>query len=283
MNKTLMKGCGIGCGVIALLFLVLVGGGAWFARQMGQEYKVVETTETALLDAFAAEGGWIPAPGLVPAEDRLAVFVTVRGRTDEWRRKLDQGIGEFAAERARGGGVGGLWRSMRAGSDLGLMYAGFWSARNRILLEEGMGPAEYAWLYSLAYHAWLGHDPADGVGAFDVKRGKGLRVEVEVGKADPAQEARERMHDMLVPLLAGAAAGGEGAVTAAELLDEQLRLEVDPTRVPWQDDLPAAIAAAFAPHRAALEDTWSAAVNPLELMFDLEDWAERQDEAMGRD
>ncbi len=282
MNKTLMKGCGISCGVIALLFLVLVGGGAWFARQMGQEYKVVEETETALLDAFAVEGGWTPAPGLVPAEDRLAVFVTVRQRTDEWRRKLDQGIGEFAAERAKGGGVGGLWRSMRSGSDLGLMYAGFWSARNRILLEEGMGPAEYTWLYGLAYQAWLGHDAAAGVGAFDVSRGQGLRVEVEVGQADPAHEARVRLHELLVPLLTGAEAGGEGGVTAAALVDEQLRLETDPTRVPWQDNLPAVIGAAFAPHRAALEATWSEAVNPLELMFDLEGWAERQDEALGK-
>ena len=279
MNKTLMKGCGIGCGVVALLFMVLVGGGAWFARQMGQEYKVVQETETALVEAEGGLDAWTPAAGLVPAPERVAVFVAVRTRTGEWRAKLDAGINEFAAERARGGGIGGLWRSMRSGSDLGLMYAGFWSARNRILLEEGMGPAEYSWLYGLVYYGWLGEDPGAGAGAFEVRQSSGLQVEVKVGGHDPAHDARVRAHDLLAPMLAAAEPGDEAAVTAAELAAEIERLALDPTRVPWQDGLPAGLTAAFAPHRAALEAAWSAAVNPLELMFNLEDWADEQEAA----
>lgn len=279
MNKTLMKGCGIGCGVVALLFLVLVGGGAWFARQMGQEYKVVQQTETALVEAQGGLDAWTPAPGLVPTPERVAAFVAVRERTGEWRAKLDTGITDFAAERARGGGVGGLWRSMRSGSDLGLMYAGFWSARNRILLEEGMGPAEYSWLYGLVYYGWLGLDAGAGAGPFDVQQGSGLRVKVTVGEQDPAREARLRAHDLLAPMLAGAEPGDPDAVTAAELAAEIERLAMDSARVPWQDGLPEVLAAAFAPQRAALEAAWSEPVNPLELMFNLEDWADEQEQA----
>ncbi|HPF70529.1 MAG TPA: hypothetical protein PLQ13_07675, partial [Candidatus Krumholzibacteria bacterium] len=85
MNKTLMKGCGIGCGVVALLMLVLVGGGAWFAREMGREYKAVQESEKALVEAEGDLAAWAPPAGLVPTADRLALFLTIREANAEWR------------------------------------------------------------------------------------------------------------------------------------------------------------------------------------------------------
>ncbi len=176
MNSKVMKGCGIGCGVVAVLFLALVGGGAWFARQMGREYKTVEQTEQAL---FLAQGGleaWTPPPGLVPPAGRLEIFAAARDSTAEWRGKLAGDIARFQAEHEQGRGVGKVWRSVRAGSDLGLTYARYWTARNRALTNLGMGPAEYAWYFDLVYYADLGHDPGAGAGTFDIKRSEGLEV-----------------------------------------------------------------------------------------------------------
>lgn len=268
MNKTLMRGCGIGCGVVALLVLMLVGGGAWFAREMGREYKVVQETEEAL---FAAEGdlaSWTPPPGLVPGPDRLAAFVAVRQGLAEWRTQLDTDMERFRGEREKGGPLG-LWNSIRAGSDMGLTFARFWAARNRELVEQGMGASEYAWLYGLAYYGYLGRDPGAGAQPFDISGGSG--VEVSVGDDEtPPEAARRRAHDLLAALVERAQGSPDG-VTVEEIELEARLLAADPHRVPWQDGLPDALASAFAPHAAALEAGWSETVNPLELMFELDE------------
>jgi hypothetical protein len=269
MNKTLMKGCGIGCGVVALLILMLVGGGAWFAREMGREYKTVQETEESL---FAAEGdlqAWSPPAGLVPGGERLAVFLAVRADLAEWRTQLETDMDRFRQERERGGLLG-TWNSIRSGSDMGLTFARFWGARNRALVEQGMGPAEYAWLYGLAYYAHLGRDPGAGAQPFDISGGSGVQVKVGQESETPPEAARRRAHDLLAAVLERAE-GADAGVGAADVADENRRLAADPRRVPWQDGLPAPLEAAFAPHAAALEATWSEAVNPLELMFQLDE------------
>ncbi|MFO7608622.1 MAG: hypothetical protein R6X35_05405 [Candidatus Krumholzibacteriia bacterium] len=280
MNRTVLKGCGIGCGVVALLFLVLVGGGAWFAREMGREYKIVQETEDALVGAHGGLADWSPPAGLLPEPERVAVFADVRAGTGEWRRQLEADIARFAAERDRGG-IAGFWHTVRAGSDLGLTYARFWTARNRVLMDQGMGPAEYAWLYGQVYYAWLGHDPGAGADNLKFEPGQGgaVRVEFEAGRHDPVQDQRERMHDLLAPVVSLAEPGSGGGLGADELAAEAERLDLDPTRVPWQDGLPEALAAVFAPHREVLAAAWSEQANPLELMFDLQRWADEQEQA----
>jgi hypothetical protein len=273
MNRNLKLGLGIGCGVVALLFLLLLGGGVWFARNMGREYKVVQASEEALIEAHGDFAAWTPPAGLVPAPERVAAFASVRTRLGEWGDLLATGARGFATARQEGRGVTGLWRQMRAGSDLGLLYAGFWSARNRILLEEDMGPGEYAWFYALVYYAWLGQDPGAGADSVEVLDGGGVRVTIDTGgEADAAARARRRLHALLVPALERAEAGGGAGVSAQALADERERLAVDPLRVPWQDGLPEVLAAAFAPHRGELAAAWREEVNPVELIFDVGNW-----------
>jgi len=270
VNRNLKLGLGIGCGVVAVLFLLLLGGGVWFAREMGREYKTVQETEAALVAAHGDLETWTPPPGLVPAAERVAAFVGVREGLAEWRARLATAAGRFASAREEGGGVRGLWNQMRAGSDLGLDFAGFCTARNRLLLDAGMGPAEYAWLYGLVYYAWLGEDPGAGAGALQLQRGGGVRVTVDTGDHDdPVRQARLRMRALLEPLFARAEPGPPGTVGAGELASERVLLEDDPLRIPWQDGPPQAVADALTPHRAVLASAWLAAVNPVELLFDL--------------
>ncbi len=269
MNKTLMKGCGIGCGVVALLILMLVGGGAWFAREMGREYKTVQESEKALFAAEGALDAWLPPAGVVPGADRLGVFLAVRADLAEWRAQLETDMDRFRQERERGGPLG-LWNSIRSGSDMGLTFARFWGARNRALVEQGMGPAEYAWLYGLAYYAYLGRDPGAGAQPFDMSGGTGVQVKVGDDREAPPEAARRRAHDLLAAVFDRAEGAADG-VAAVELEDESRRLAADPHRVPWQDGLPAPLEAAFTPHAAALEAAWSETVNPLELMFQLDE------------
>ena len=52
-----------------------------------------------------------------------------------------------------------------------------------------------------------------------------------------------------------------------ELVSAELTLlETDQTRVPWQDGLPESLAVELEPHRNRLENSYSPATNPFELI-----------------
>jgi len=273
MNRKVAKGLGIGCAALALVFVALAGGGIWLGRNMTREFEPVRTTEEELVAAHGTPADWSPAAGLVPAADRVEAFVRVRRETAQWRSHLARSTVHWRAIQETPNPLLRTVRGLRAAGDAGTAFAGFWTARNEALLAAGMGPGEYAWLYHLVYHAWLGHDPAAGAGAADIQLGGGVGVGVSEdqatarGDVERARElARSRMRDLVLPMLEHAPAGGEEAVAWRQ--EELARLAADPERWPWQTDLPAAIAAAFAPHETEMAAAWNAAANPLELLFE---------------
>ena len=142
-------------------------------------------------------------------------------------------------------------------------------ARDRALLERGMSVGEYVYLYTLAYHSWLGHEP--GEGAEVRSEPEGVRIDAFDDDAlfgDAAVRRRYRRH-----VLGMLARQGDTAANApqpdeawlAALREESHRMEVDPGRVLWRDSVPPAIEASLSPFRRRLEATWSAPANRLEL------------------
>ncbi|MCP4571117.1 MAG: hypothetical protein GY838_02070 [bacterium] len=272
MGSKLAKGVGIGCGVLALVFVALAGGGVWFARTMQENFASVAATEEKLLAAHGEAGAWAPAAALVPASERVAAFVRVRSATAEWRSHLGRSAARWRIIQSTSNPVLRLVRGLRAGGEAGETFAGFWTARNEALLAEGMGPQEYAWLYHLVYHGWFGHDPAAGAGDADIELGRGVGVGVSrnqaatQGNAARARDmARDRTRRSVTAMLERAPAAGEAAAWREQ---ELARLAADPERWPWRTDLPAAFGAAFAPYETELAAAWSAAANPMELLFE---------------
>lgn len=151
------KLAGIGCGVLVVGAIVAAGSLTWYSTQLSREYKKVQASEKALVEATAPADAWSPPAGGVPDPARLEAFIAVREQLAEWRGRL------AAEDRAFAGRRGGNW-FMRAGdaSELAQVLAGYWLARNEALAKAGMGPGEYEWLYGLVYHGWLGHDAAAG-------------------------------------------------------------------------------------------------------------------------
>jgi hypothetical protein len=151
-------GLGIGCGLAMLIVLGILGTATWYTGRINAEYKEVRESEKALLAATESEQGFRPPPGGVPTADRLEAFLAVRGELAEWRRIMATASGEFAVDRQRqrSGGLKDLVNLVNTGSDLMPTYAGFWVARNEALLDQGMGPHEYSFIYRLVYHTWLG-------------------------------------------------------------------------------------------------------------------------------
>lgn len=157
MGRKWKRGLGIGCGLLALVVVGVLGVGTWYAGRINQEYKEVRDSEKTLLAATEKGEEFRPPPGGIPAPERIEVFLKVREDLVPWRRTMASASGQFAVDRQRQrtGGVKDLLRVVNTGSDLMPVYAGFWVARNEALLEHGMGPGEYTYIYRLVYMTWL--------------------------------------------------------------------------------------------------------------------------------
>ena len=151
---------GIGCGFALLIVVGFFGVANWYSGRINQEYKEVRDTEKALLAATEGDEGFMLPHGGIPASDRIEVFLAVRKDLVPWRRTMASASGQFGTdrERQRAGGIKDLLRVVNTGSDLMPVYAGFWIARNEALLEHGMGPGEYSYIYRLAYRTGLEPD-----------------------------------------------------------------------------------------------------------------------------
>lgn len=148
----------IGCGLALLIVLGVLGAATWYSGRINEEYKEVRDSEKALRAVTEGEQGFRPPPGGIPTSERLETFLVVREELTEWRRIMATASEEFAADRQRqrSGGLGDLLNLFNTGSDLMPTYAGFWIARNEALLDRGMGPGEYSYIYRLVYRSWLG-------------------------------------------------------------------------------------------------------------------------------
>jgi hypothetical protein len=253
------QGLGVGCAVLLVCLLAVVGGGTWYAVQLNKDYKAVDRSEQAMITATDSLGAFIPPREIVPAPERLELFTAVREDLTEWRANLARASGNFAAEQAAGGN-GSFRRFLRvlsSGSELAPVYADFWEARNKALQKRGLGPEEYIYLYCLVFYSWLGNEPRDA----------------EIPERISAAEAGRAINSLMVPLLGRVRERGTGSpATAASaatdiLVREYHRLLENPDSYPWPAGLPATVAGSLEPFRSRLAVTYDPAVNPVELMF----------------
>ena len=135
-----------------------------------------------------------------------------------------------------------------------------------------MGLGEYTWIYWYTYVAWLGH-PADDseLHEFIDERHEGsehVRIHMD-GGMEPERitwRLRRDVRSMLRNLEQALEASPEQAGLAELVSVELTALEEDPSRVPWQDGLPAELTVGLEPFRERLEATYSKATNPFELV-----------------
>ncbi len=267
----------IGCGVALLIGLIALGGIGTCVytnfRDLGGQVEEMETATADLAARFGPPESWTPDPGPELPFSRLATFVAVRESLLV--------AGEGLARQLRildGSEPAGAMEKVRAGLGFVPAVIGYLAGRDAILLEQGLHPGAYLYLYSTAYLAWLGHDPGAGPDLDLQAHGDGEPgVHVELGNGDGHGDrashelrVRRRLNDVLTPILENQLdelrARGRGNEDWATTLTEEIaRLQADPHRYPWQDGLPDALAGSLAPHRAALVATWAPELNPLDL------------------
>jgi hypothetical protein len=213
------------------------------------------TRELGEIDAYVP-----PADGIVPAP-RLEIFLAVRESLTDEQEELEAGFARLPREEeleGPGNAVGKVMAGLEAVGDLIAQVGAYVQARNDALLDGKMGIGEYAYIYSLAYCSWLGHDPGDGS---------------QIGDSPFSGQAVRRRHRRYVlPMLQAqlASLDGEGQPSVdpawrSTLAQETRRFEDDPRRVMWQDGLPAPIRESLEPFRARLETSYSRTTNPFEL------------------
>jgi hypothetical protein len=284
MEKSTKKwfvGCGIGCGAVVIILLVLLALGFFFVKDI--VYKFKETGE--LTDSLKTLYGDIedytpPLDGRVPYE-RMEAFLYVRESLTPVRDMLDQSISLL--DRARDQGTGGdearrpgqIFRAFKAGLGLIPGIGDFYTLRSQALLEVEMGLGEYMYIYILSYYSMLKKSPGDGPGFQLIQSDEEWKFDkwdreenIEERSAKMTERSNQLILSMLKNLLPQldlpSSSPGEDEWRGAFLAEIQA-LEADVRRIPWQDGLPFVIEASFRPFLTRLENSYSPMTNILEL------------------
>jgi len=215
-SKWLM-GCGIGCGLVVLVFVVVSVMIGMFFRDTFRPRDVRRQ-----LDTFLAE---FPPADLRDEEGVLNILMQVLGSLDEWLEPMTA-------------------------------YA---QRRNELLLESGMGPGEYLYIYGLVYYSWLGNGPEEG--PVVSREGRDQMFGDGDGTFSP-EKVRRRYRRYFVAFLRNqldALPETDPAVEAwrAGLAAELARFESRPGSIAWREGLPPALEASLAPYRTRLEASYN--------------------------
>jgi len=273
MSNTTTKvlaGCAVGC----LLVVLALGGLGWMGYRWAKTAaEVVEAAERAE-DRLEAEYGLVreftpPADGWVAA-DRIEAFLTVRELMAPQRTSLEESVEALAPAAAKGGAVGGL-RAARAGISMAPRILEFARARNEALLEVGMGPGEYTWIYWLTYHAWLGHPVGESMlnDIMEARSESDGSMQMHIDGMDTEHmewQLRRDLEAMLRNLESEIAADPERAELKELVASELAAIDADSSRMPWPEGLPEVFVVGLDPHRPRFEETYSPATNPFELL-----------------
>lgn len=264
-----LAGCAVGC----LLVVLALGGLAWMGYRWAQTAaEVIEAAERAE-DQLEAEFGLVrdftPPAGRV-AGDRIEAFLAVRELMAPQRTALTESVEALAPAAGESGAVGGL-RAARAGIGMAPRILEFARARNEALLEVGMGPGEYTWMYWLTYFAWLRH-PVDESLLNDIMEARSesdgsLQLHIDGMDFEHVEQMlRGDLEAMLRNLEVELAAHPEQAELKELVTSELAVIDADSSRLPWEEGLPEAFVVGLDLYRVRFEENYSPATNPFELL-----------------
>ncbi len=242
-------GCGLGCGVIGLLLMLGLFGGSYVV--MHPFRSAIEVRET-LDEKYGQQDEFTPAVDGAVSPDRMEIFLKVREKVMELCAEFEQTDGQFKRldelhdDASKTEILGEFFSLTKTVLNMGPMMGEFFSARNGALLAAGMGRGEYTYIYVLAYRDRL-RPPVGG------------NSESQQLHSQPNERVRRVLTQMLRNQLAALEVqiSTAGDTTLADirrvLLGELSKLENDPHRIPWQDNLPPAVAASLEPYRLQLD------------------------------
>lgn len=263
-----LVGCGIGCGVIILLIVIMVTAGYFYCKDIIEVFKETGVTQTALEDRYGRVRDYCPDPGGAIKSERIEVFLTVRDSMSYIIKEMESKIDEMSKDDKS---FPHVFKAIKTGVGALPKLAEFYRVRNSALLEFEMGLGEYYYLYILAYYIWLDKSPGDGP-EFRIVGGED---EDEWEERDYREERRNRgirrMRDLFIYMLQNQQdqltedTPGYSRSWKRTLEAEIVALKKDPERRLYQDGLPIVIRNSMEPFRDRLEASYNETVNAIDL------------------
>jgi hypothetical protein len=282
-TKNWLMGCGIGCGAVLVILILLIITGVLFIKNTVSFFKESSDIAANLSELYGDVGDYAPEPDGSIKRQRIEAFLTAREKTAPVREKLERTIavleevrkrGDTRGARTPGQGLRVIKNAFGMIPQLGEFYAG----RNRALLEAEMSLGEYFYIYSIAYYSWLGKSPGDGPGFRIVRRGGVWNAEEWEGGEDLEERWRrmsEQINPLILPMLRNqlAALREQTERLSNENWEEMLEAEIeamerDNSRIPWQDGLPDLTELSLRLFRQRFLDAYSLLSNIFEILPD---------------
>jgi len=256
-------GCGIGCGVLVLVGVMLATGTCYLFKGVAEDFEEVSASHDALVAEFGGHGEYTPAADGSVAPERIQTFLAVRVGLEENRAELHELFANLPSDDSNRFLI--FFKAIRGLAGMIGDIVAFVDARNNVLLDNGMGYGEYLYIYCSVYYSWLGRDLSDG------PMHDGERIfdggDSTFGVNASYKSYRKFMLDVLRNQLDALPADADDA-WRTRLLEEIDATDRDRRHVVWLGDLPPAIEASFTPFRAELEAGYDETTNCIELPTD---------------
>jgi len=285
-------GCGIGCGAVILIFLLIAGGSFFLIKNTVQDFKAVEAITEQLEDEYGTVESYCPSAIGVISADRIERFIAIRdsilGISGDIVSKIDElseNIDRLENDDVKS--IKDVFQIISKGAGVVPQLADYYFTRNQALLTNEMGPGEYFYLYITIYYSYLGHNPGDGP-QFKLMDKRQHRRGVDWNTEDNDDRTPEEIienrrewitslvRDLMLTMLECQMESLEQSDHVDRIWKNALTREVkalrsDPDRLVWQDGLPRTLTQNLSVYRDALELRYDAMLNPLEVMAELDD------------
>ena len=279
-KKKWFIGCGIGCGAVIIIVVLLILSGVIFVKNIVKGFEDSEAILDTLKERYGEVEEYCPEPDGAIRQARIEVFLKVRELMRPIRNELESAFNLFK-EKNKSEDLEkekpdvGVIDKIRTGFGMVPQIAEFLKIRNQSLLDAGMGLGEYYYIYIYAYYLWLNKPMQDGF-PFQI-RGGNSGFNMQDSNNEDSQEIRRmiqirRLQRLILPLLRNQyeklqARGAESRLEEWRgILEGEIKaLESERYRMPWQDGLPAVIESSLKPFRQRLEEGYSRLLNSLEI------------------
>jgi TonB family protein len=264
-------GCGIGCAALILLIVGLVTSGIFFVRSKLQPLQEASDSRKAIIAAYGAPESYVPPASGTIAPERMEAFLSVRDALKNAQDQLDAGLASLDFDRLKQNrqSFGSVLRVLNDLSNVIVPIGAFMNRRNQVLLDKRMGLGEYAYIYTIAYHSWLGHAPNEGPPVLAKLRLQD-RSQSFGNDSNISPESVRRQYRRVILRLLGNQLNSikdeEHGKWRDTLRAEIDRIDRDPERVAWQDNLPPPIEESLKPYRNQLASTYHPSANFLEFL-----------------
>lgn len=293
-SKYLKYGCGIGCGIIVLFIIIIIGIGYYLIKDSVVAFKETEKSMKLLIEQYGRVQDFCPESDGSIKPDRVKAFLEVRESLIPLVNDMKQSLVHIVDDINRAEDEGSsFWSVMGVVKDVcGALpqLAKYFTARNRKLIDIGMGLGEYYYIYVVAYYSWLGISPGDGpdfqfLGGGGKKSSFYFAMEEMLKDKDAKEEEYDkeswetqgigtigRVRGFMLPMMQRQlkklkeSDPGENLEFWQKTLEGEIEALVeDRKRLPWHDGLPEVLEASLQPFRERLEACYPKLLNPLEF------------------